>query len=139
MRSNNEAYMATTRRKSPINTPAPTRMLRKSETRSLVTLSVGDLSRWIRSAEPKSQIQYHAGHLIIDRDSTCTEFPPGVAAQIDAVARLAWMASMDGFVSLFSKRLGKNSFIYLVERTDKKFELPPRRRPSAAPNRPSIH
>ena len=131
--------MATTRRKSPTATAASVRTPQKPEARSLVTLSVGDLSRWIQTAEPKSQIQYHAGHLIVDRDATCTDFPPSVVAQIDAVARLAWMASMDGFVSLFSKRLGKNSFIYLVERTDKKFELPLRHRPAASPDRPSIH
>jgi len=131
--------MATTRRKSSTNTATPTRTLKKPDARSLVTLSVNDLSHWIENAEAKSQIQYHAGHLILDRDTTLTDFPHGVAAQIDAVARLAWGASMDGFVSLFTKRLGKNSFIYLVERTDKKFELPLRHRSAASPDRPSIH
>jgi len=118
--------MTVTKRKS-LSASEPVAPKRdKTESRSLVTISCHELDRWIQTSKPRDVLQYHIGHLIVDRDASTSKFPPAVTHDIDAIANFAWMACADGFVFLGSKRVDKTSFVYYVVRSGKQFEMPQR-------------
>ena len=129
--------MTVTKRKSLAASEPVAPKRDKTELRSLVTISCRELDRWIQTSKPKDVLQYHIGHLIVDRDVSTSKFPASVTADIDNIANFAWMAAADGFVFLESKRLDKFSFIYYVVRSGKRFEMPPRLQ--SVLGRPSIH
>jgi hypothetical protein len=131
--------MAATRR----NAPTPNGKLNSAQSkvvsRSLNTLSIQALNKWVQTARPGQSVQYHVGNLISDREPEFSHYTPEVAAQIDAVASFAWVACVDGFVELYSERLGEGRFVYLVHRTDLPFKDPDHAARHAAAGRPSIH
>jgi hypothetical protein len=131
--------MAAIRRKAPIpigkDKSTPTKIL----ARSLNTLSIQALNKWVQTARPGQAVQYHLGNLVSDREPEYSQFSPEVAEQIHSVASFAWIACADGFVELYSERLGEGQFAYMAHRTDLPFKDPDHAARVAAGTRPTIH
>jgi len=95
-------------------------------------LSESALCDWVAQAQPGAQIQYHAGHLLVDRSAAFSVLEPRERESIDRVAKRAWLAMEIGLVHLLSYRIADFHYRYVAVRSA--LALPPTT--PAAPQRP---
>jgi hypothetical protein len=105
-------------------------------------LTEAALCDWIAEARAGHAVNYHEGHLIVDRSELCGALPPRERARLHAMARRAWIACELGLVHLFSQRLGEGRYRYLAVRAATPLAPPQVRmrlcqHPDAAPSLPS--
>lgn len=73
------------------------------------------LDRWVLAAKPGEMLEYHRGHLAVDRQKAASR-------AISKTAACAWRYYEKGEITLFQKRLGPEAgqkyatFIYLAVR-----------------------
>ena len=71
---------------------------------------------WIADAVAGHVMQYHEGHLLVDRSELSSALPPKDRARLHAVARRMWIACELGLVHLFSQKVGEGHYRYLAVR-----------------------
>lgn len=74
------------------------------------------LCDWIADARAGHALQYHEGHLLVDRSELCSALPPKERARLHAMARRAWIACELGLVHLFSQKVSDGHYRYLAVR-----------------------
>ena len=72
---------------------------------------------WLRAARADSRIEYHRGHLVIDRQQRPDAPDNKVRAALNSLAARAMRASEQGLVHLVQQRHGREDFSYLAIKT----------------------
>jgi hypothetical protein len=97
--------------------------------------------RWLAAAEPGDALQYHEGHLLLDRAETASRLPAAERLRVHAVANQSWQAAELGLLHLFSRRIDEGRFVYLAIRSSRPVPEPdflePSRASASTPN-PSV-
>jgi hypothetical protein len=71
---------------------------------------------WMASAAPGQVMQYHEGHLLVDRSETLSSLSKADRNRLHALARRMWIGCELGLVNLFSQRLGDCRYRYMAIR-----------------------
>lgn len=106
-------------------------------------LTEGRFCDWIASALVGESIQYHEGHLMVDRSVDSSTLPSKERNRVHALARRAWIASELGLVRLYSVKVEEFHFRYFAVRC-MSFLKPPEiriclRKTNAAPAQRTPH
>jgi hypothetical protein len=72
------------------------------------------LDRWLARAVPGEALEYHRGHLAVDRTPIITELSDRDRRALDRVADAALAAAEQGRVHLVQRRHGPDGFSYLA-------------------------
>jgi hypothetical protein len=97
--------------------------------------------RWLAAAGPGDALQYHEGHLLLDRAETASQLPAAERLRVHAVANQAWQAAELGLLHLFSRRIDEGRFVYLAIRSSRPVpepDFPEPSRASASTSTPSF-
>ncbi len=84
---------------------------------------------WLKSARPSSSIEYHRGHLCVDRQQRLNAPDSEARAALHEVATRALRAAEQGLVHLVQRRHGREDFSYFAI----KARAPAKRRRAAFP------
>ena len=76
--------------------------------------AVAPLEKWLAEAKPGDAIEYHRGHLYIDRMRTGDSLKRDVVERAGVVGDLMLGLSDDGLVLLTQKRHGPHDYSYLA-------------------------
>ena len=79
---------------------------------------------WIAQACSGDQIQYHEGHLLVDRSESFSMLPKAQRQALDAVAKRAWIAMELGLAHLLSHRHAINHYQYIAVRSVQSVKAP---------------
>ena len=79
---------------------------------------------WIAEACIGDQIQYHEGHLLVDRSESFSMLPKAQRQALDAVAKRAWIAMELGLAHLLSHRHAINRYQYIAVRSVQSVKAP---------------
>jgi hypothetical protein len=71
---------------------------------------------WMADAVAGRVMQYHEGHLLVDRSELTSALPAKDRARLHALARRMWIACELGLVHLFSQKVGEGHYRYLAVR-----------------------
>ena len=77
-------------------------------------LTETEFCRRIGNAEPGEPIEYHRGHLSIDRTRGATLLPEDLRRGLSRVADRAWRLAEEGRLILAQRRLDAGGFAYLA-------------------------
>ena len=72
---------------------------------------------WIAQASSGDRIQYHEGHLLVDRSESFSMLPKAQRQALDLLARRAWIAMELGLAHLMSHRCAINHYQYIAVRS----------------------
>ena len=74
---------------------------------------------WLKTARPGSLIEYHRGHLCVDRQPKLDDPDSEVRAELHRLAVRVLRAADQGLVHLVQRRRGPEDFGYLAIKTGK--------------------
>ena len=77
--------------------------------------------QWMVSAKPSDRIQFHVGHLMLDRMEPHSPYDPKERARLNLLASRAWLAWEIALVDLSTQRVGPLERRYFAQRTDAPF------------------
>jgi hypothetical protein len=80
-------------------------------------LNEGIFCDWIAQASGGDRIQYHEGHLLVDRSESFSMLPKAQRQALDLLARRAWIAMELGLAHLMSHRHAINHYQYIAVRS----------------------
>ena len=80
-------------------------------------MSEGTFCDWIAQASSGDRIQYHEGHLLVDRSESFSMLPKAQRQALDLLARRAWIAMELGLAHLMSHRHAINHYQYIAVRS----------------------
>ena len=89
--------------------------------------------KWLAAAEPGEALQYHEGHLLLDRAETASELPAAERRRVDGLASQVWNAREGGLLHLFSQCIDEGHFRYLAIRSSRPVLEPDFPEPSDLP------
>lgn len=72
---------------------------------------------WLASAYVGQSIQYHEGHLLLDRSESGSRLTSKDRQRLHALARRAWIACELGLVHLFSLKVADGHYRYIAVRS----------------------
>ncbi len=73
-----------------------------------------EFGTWLKTARPGSRIEYHRGHLCVDRAPKLSASDNRTTAELNRLALAAMEASEQGLVHLVQRRHGPEDFSYLA-------------------------
>lgn len=79
-----------------------------------LTITEKDLCAWLGRAMPGECIEYHRGHLLIDRSRKHGPFSEKDRRELSAVADRALGLAEEGRLCLVQQRLGEHDYSYLA-------------------------
>jgi len=85
--------------------------------RRSLALPEADLGSWLESAEPGARIEYHRGHLVIDRTRGFSPFGERLRCELDAIADRALALADEGRLLLVQEHHGDCDFSYFAIKT----------------------
>ena len=77
-------------------------------------LTEEQLCRWVGRAEAGARIEYHHGHLSVDRSHETTSLDEKTRQSLAKVADRAFALAGKGLLILVQRRLGEGQFSYLA-------------------------
>jgi len=77
--------------------------------------------QWMVSAKPSDRIQFHVGHLMLDRMEPHSPYDPKERARLNLLASRAWLAWEIALVDLSTQIVGPLEHHYFAQRTDAPF------------------
>ena len=77
-----------------------------------LTITEEDLCAWLGRAMPSECIEYHRGHLLIDRSRKHGPFSERDRRELSAVANRALALAEEGRLCLVQQRLGEHDYSY---------------------------
>ena len=84
-----------------------------------------DFEAWLKAARPGSLIEYHRGHLCVDRQQKINAPDTSMRAELHRLATRAIRAAEQSLVRLVQQRHGREDFSYLAIKAR---PAPPRKR-----------
>lgn len=82
----------------------------KKPTRALA-IRARTFERWVERARPGARIEYHCGHLAVDRMSS---FPESARRELNRIADRAFALAAEGRLLLVQRRIGSAGFSYVA-------------------------
>ncbi len=104
--------------------PCPVAPIPGPRTPSLV-VDAAAFAAWLKAAHPGSPIEYHRGHLVIDRQPKLDAPDNQARAALHRLATRVLKAADQGLVYLVQQRHGREDFSYLAIKAR---PAPPRKR-----------
>jgi hypothetical protein len=101
-------------------------------------LTEGAFRRWLADAQPGDALQYHEGHLLLDRSETASDLPAAERRRVDGLASQVWNAREGGLLHLFSQCIDEGHFRYVAIRSSRPVSEPDFPEPSDLPAAASI-
>jgi hypothetical protein len=80
----------------------------------VLTITEEAFCAWVGDALPGDRIQYHRGHLLIDRSRKYGPFSEKDRRELSAVANRALALAEEGRLCLVQQRLGEHDYRYLA-------------------------